>query len=240
MKRKWHAGVMALVLHSAAAQAAASDEQIAADCGKLNDFARSGEAAFSQGDLHQAVEHYTAQAAWGEFCHIPPAALADAYHHIALALMEEGEPLKARAWLQRMPDGDERRQALLAIQPVLNQLQPALAASPMGRYWRYAGKGVWSTLMVMPEAGRWRIRFSGYYMPLMGLYYGPNMGQFSTLTDIEQQHAIWQSPPDGNDPGCRVTMTFHPDSADLATVAGDCGFGMNVRASGNFTRVSLY
>lgn len=71
------------------------------------------------------MEHYTAQAAWGEVCHVPPAALADAYHHIALALMAEGEPFKARAWLQRMPDGDERRQVLLAIQPVLDQLQPA-------------------------------------------------------------------------------------------------------------------
>lgn len=47
MKRKWHAGVMALVLPTAAAHAVASDEQIAADCGKLNDFARLGEAAFS-------------------------------------------------------------------------------------------------------------------------------------------------------------------------------------------------
>lgn len=110
----------------------------------------------------------------------------------------------------------------------------------MGTYWRYAGKGVWSTLSVMPEGESWRIRFSGYYMPLMGLYYGPNMGQFSTVTAIDHQQANWASPPDGIDLGCRVTMAFHPESVDLATLAGDCGFGMNVRASGTFTRVTLY
>ncbi|MBT9432076.1 tetratricopeptide repeat protein [Candidatus Sodalis endolongispinus] len=193
MKRKWQAGVMALVLHTATALAAASDEQIAADCGKIDEFARLGESAFSQSDMHQAVEHYTAQAAWGEFCHLPPAALAGAYHHIALALLQAGEPLKARAWLLRMPEGDARREALEEIAPIVDRLQPALAASPMGTYWRYAGKGVWSTLSVMPEGESWRIRFSGYYMPLMGLYYGPNMGQFSTVTAIDHQQANWAS-----------------------------------------------
>ncbi|WP_148203575.1 hypothetical protein [Sodalis glossinidius] len=66
------------------------------------------------------------------------------------------------------------------------------------------------------------------------------MGQFSTVTAIEHQQASWASSPDGKDPGCRVSMAFHPESVELTTVAGDCGFGMNVRASDTFTRVSLY
>ena len=73
------------------------------------------------------------------------------------------------------------------------------------------------------------------------MYYGPNMGQFTTLSPIKNGIAVWKESanngiPTGN--GCTVVMKFKSNSVSLKTTQGECGFGHNVRADGEFLRVS--
>ncbi|WP_413737181.1 tetratricopeptide repeat protein [Sodalis sp. RH21] len=216
------------------------DEQIKTDCAKIDTYAQAGNNAYQQGHMARAVDEFTAQAAWSEFCRLPREATATAYNNVALALIRSGEPLQARAWLSLAPDDGKSRANLALIRPVLDRLQPALAATPMGNYWRYAGKGVWSSVSVMPEGDNWRITFAGYYMPGMGLYYGPNMGNFSVVQSLAGGQAVYLQDEQEQGSACQVNLNFTPDRVHLDTVAGDCGFGMNVRASGDFLRVSIY
>lgn len=230
-----------VALHAATGYAASKDEQqIKTDCAKLDQYSQAGATAYQQGDMARAVEEYTAQVAWSEFCRLPAAALNTAYNNVALALIKSGEPLQANAWLSLAAGYPKTQVNRALIQPVLDRLQPALAATPMGVYWRYAGQGVWSTVTVMPDGPQWKITFNGYYMTAMGMYYGPNMGEFSVSQPINDGKAVYIQDADHGDTPCQVNMAFSPASLQMDTVSGDCGFGMNVRASGTFLRVSLY
>ncbi|WP_213993150.1 tetratricopeptide repeat protein [Sodalis sp. dw_96] len=240
MHWKCKAWVLFAGLYAVTGYAAQEDEQIKTDCGKIDGYGKAGAAAYRQGDMARAVEEFSAQAAWGEFCRLPAAALDTAYNNTALALIRSGEPLKANAWLSLAPHSAKSGVNLTLIQPVLDRLKPALAATPMGNYWRYAGQGLWSVLSVMPEGNTWKITFNGYYMPGMGMYYGPNMGSFSVVQPISDGKAVYRQDAADGDSACQVNMTFNPREAQLDTVSGDCGFGMNVRADGKFLRVSLY
>ncbi|XBS69015.1 tetratricopeptide repeat protein [Acerihabitans sp. KWT182] len=231
---------MFIGLHVATGHASQEDEQIKTDCAKVDGYAQAGLAAYRQGDMARAADEYTAQAAWGEFCRLPTAALHTAYNNTALALIRSGEPLQANAWLALAPEDPKSRVNAALIQPVLDRLKPALAATPMGDYWRYAGQGVWSVLSVMPAGNVWKITFNGYYMPGMGMLYGPNMGSFSMVQGINDGKAVYRQDAVDGLQACRVNMDFSPDAVQLETVSGDCGFGANVRAAGRFLRVSLY
>lgn len=231
--------LVALVWQMTSAHAAPSDEQIKADCSKIDDFAHAGDSAYQRGELAQAVDHYTAQASWSEFCQLPEPEIDTAYNNVALALIRNNEPLQARAWLALAPGDSKTTHNLALIKPTLARLRPALAATPMGRYWRYAGKGVWSTLSVKPKGDQWLITFEGYYMPFLGLYYGPNTGNFSLVDPITDGKAVFRQVADDG-PACQIDMAFKDDQVELSATNGDCGFGMNVQTEGKFTRVSLY
>ncbi len=237
---KCKAWVLFAGLHMATGYASPGDERIKNDCAKVDGYAQAGTEAYRRGDRVRAIDEYTAQAAWSEFCRLPAAAIHTAYNNTALALIRSGEPLKANAWLALAADDRKSRVNLALIQPVLARLEPALAATPMGNYWRYAGQGVWSVLSVMPQGNEWKITFNGYYMSAMGMYYGPNMGAFSVVQPINDGKAVYRQDAADGDPACQVNMAFSPGYLQLDTVSGDCGFGMNVRADGRFLRVSLY
>ncbi|MEA9392530.1 tetratricopeptide repeat protein [Acerihabitans sp. TG2] len=216
------------------------DRQIETDCGKINQFALAGNKAYRQQNWSSAVDEYTAQAAWSEFCRLPRQSIAMAYNNIALALMGGNEPLKARAWLALAPDNSKSVANLARLQPALAGLHAASVASPGGDYWRYAGFGVWSAVSVRPQGERWEITFNGYYMPAMGIYYGPNMGNFSAVVPIAAGQAVYRQNRQDAGSSCQVDLSFSPDRVHLATVEGDCGFGMNVQARGDFMRVSIH
>lgn len=240
MENLLKAGALALALHSTLGLATPKDEQIKTDCARVDDYTQAGSAAYQQGQMDRAVDEFTAQAAWSEFCRLPAESIATAYNNVALALIRSGEPLKAAAWLDLAPDNSKTAANLALIQPIIDRLQAALATTPMGHYWRYAGRGVWSVLSVQPAGEAWKVSFDGYYMPAMGLYYGPNMGQFTVIQSLSGGHGVYQQDESADGSSCRVNMTFSNDSAHLQTVSGDCGFGMNVQADGDFKRVSLY
>ena len=87
--------------------------------------------------------------------------------------------------------------------------------------------------MVKPQGERWLIDFSGYAMPQMGLYYGPNMGDFTAELPIEHGKAVYHQHDSESAQVCDVTLEFGEQALEMHT-RGDCGFGHNVRAEGRF------
>ncbi len=214
------------------AQAYIDEPDVDADCMKVTGYAALGKTAYQQGEYARAADIFRDQAAWSEFCGLNGEAIATAYNNVALSLIHAGELLKARAYLALAPQDGKSRHNMKLLQQRLAQQSPS--AGPAGVYWQYAGQGVWSELEVKPQNKRWQISYSGYYMPQMGLYYGPNMGEFAETLAIEQGKAIYRQHDAALE--CDVTMDFIGDSVTMKTT-GDCGFGFNVRAEGRFVRV---
>ncbi|CAI0699979.1 tetratricopeptide repeat protein [Serratia ficaria] len=221
-------------LASAQASAHIDEPDIAADCQKVAGYAALGKSAYQRQDYAKAADIFRDQAAWSEFCGLSAQATATAYNNVALALMHAGELLKAQAYLGLAPQDSKSQHNLGPLRQRLAQRpQPA---GPAGIYWQYAGRGVWSEVAVKPLGRRWQIDFSGYFMPKMGLYYGPNMGDFSAALPIERGRAVYRRREPAEAMVCDVTMRFSEAALDLHT-EGDCGFGFNVRAEGRFVRV---
>lgn len=154
------------------------EPDIHADCQKVAGYAELGHSAYQNGDYTKAAGIFRDQAAWSEFCGFSERATATAYNNVALALMRAGQLLKARAYLLLAPDDDKSRHNMALLEQRLAQQPPA--TGPAGVYWQYAGRGVWSEVTVVPRGDLWQIDYAGYYMPGMGLYYGPNMGNSPT------------------------------------------------------------
>lgn len=203
-----------------------------ADCQKIASYAALGNTAYQQGNYTKAGDIFRDQAAWSEFCGLSDQAIATAYNNVALSLIHAGELLKARAYLALVPYDSKSQHNMKLLQQRLAQ-KPVVAGSA-GVYWQYAGHGVWSELKVKPQGQRWQIDFSGYYMPLMGIYYGPNRGDLAGELTITQGKGVFRQREASLN--CDVTLDFTADAVDLHT-EGDCGFGFNVRAEGRYVRV---
>ncbi|AGQ32643.1 tetratricopeptide repeat protein [Serratia liquefaciens] len=216
------------------AMAQIDEPDIDADCHKVASYAELGKNAYQRGDYPRAADIFRDQAAWSEFCGLDSQATATAYNNVALALMHAGELLKARAYLELAPQDSKSQHNLKLLQERLEKRTPPIG--PGGVYWQYAGRGVWSEVEVKPQDGRWLIVYSGYYMPQMGLYYGPNMGEFTQTLPIEHGKAVYRQREPEDVMACDVAMQFGSDGLDMHT-EGDCGFGFNVRAEGHFIRV---
>lgn len=216
------------------AMAQIDEPDIDADCHKVASYAELGKNAYQRGDYPCAADIFRDQAAWSEFCGLDSQATATAYNNVALALIHAGELLKARAYLALAPQDSKSRHNLKLLQERLAKRAPL--TGPGGVYWQYAGRGVWNEVEVKPQDGRWLISYSGYYMPQMGLYYGPNMGEFTQTLPIEHDKAVYRQREPEDVMACDVAMQFGSDGLDMHT-EGDCGFGFNVRAEGHFVRV---
>ncbi len=212
------------------------EPDINGDCLKAGIYASAGKVAYQQGQYDKAREVFRDQVAWSEFCHKPQDTIATAYNNIALTYIRQGQYRKAKAWLALAPEDKKSRYNLSQIQPKLDAL-PA-APSVAGLYWQYAGFGNWNVVEVKAEEAQFRIDFSGMYMGLMSLYYGPNTGEFSVVTTVKEGKAEYHEADDKNAGGgqCVVNMDFAAEQVSLHTL-GDCGFGMNVQAEGPFVRV---
>ncbi|NMM74706.1 tetratricopeptide repeat protein [Serratia marcescens] len=222
------------VFASARAWAHIDEPDIAADCQKVASYAELGKKAYQRQDYAKAADIFRDQAAWSEFCGLSEQAVATAYNNVALSLMHAGELLKAQAYLALAPHDDKSQHNMSLLRQRLAQRpQPQ---GPGGVYWQYAGRGMWSEVVVKPQGERWLIDFSGYAMPQMGLYYGPNMGDFTAELPIEHGKAVYHQHDSESAQVCDVTMAFGEQALEMYT-RGDCGFGHNVRAEGRFVRV---
>lgn len=218
---------------------AVDEPNIEADCKKIASYVKAGNELYAQKRYAQALEAFQQQVAWSESCQLTDSTIATAYNNVALTYIRMGEWLKAKAYLSLAPNDKKTQFNYSLIADQLKQLKDI--SNPTGVYWQYAGRGQWSVVEVSPEGTRWRVQYHGLYMPIMGIYYGPNIGSFSALLDIHDHFAVYkqseQKEPE-YDGDCAISLKFSPQQVTLST-AGDCGFGHNVIAEGEFMRVSL-
>lgn len=234
------------------------NQQIA-DCKKITSYAQAGQKAYNAGHYAKARTSFETQAAWSHACRIwfydtqpqgdqkgfsiSASAVATADNNVALTYIQQKDYLKARAWLMINPDDKKSQYNLNLIKPELAKLDmSARAKNPAGEYWQYAGNGAWNMVEVKQKDNQYEISFSGLYMGMMSMYYGPNMGEFTTISPIKNGRAVWkESETEGmaTGEGCTVEMRFKPNNVTLETTQGQCGFGHNVRADGEILRVSF-
>ena len=226
-----------LLLLCAAARAEITEQQIEADCAKIPVWASQGEQYYKAKNYSKARNAFEQQAAWSESCALDDSAIATAYNNVALTWIREGQWRKARAWLMIRPNDSKSVYNLGLIKDKLAAMpQPVSAA---GEYWRYAGRASWNvlTLKTLPQSSQYYVDFQGYYFGLMGMYAGPNMGEFSETVTLNNNHAV-VALREGDVIHCNISLAFSSQAIDASTdTPADCGFGMNVRADGRYLRV---
>ncbi len=156
---------------------------------------------------------------------------------MALTWIREGEWRKARAWLMLRPNDSKSIYNLKLIKDKLSALPPPVFAA--GEYWRYAGRASRNVLSVkaLPTPSRYQVNFQGYWFGLMGIYFGPNIGEFSATVTLENDKTI-VALREGDDIHCDISLAFSSETIDASTdTFVDCGFGANVRADGHYLRV---
>ncbi|ROP62726.1 hypothetical protein EDF81_1233 [Enterobacter sp. BIGb0383] len=236
-------GTLALMALPFAAQAELTEAQIAADCAKISDYAKQGEQFYKAKNYPKAREAFQQQAAWLEQCEWPKdnpnkALMATAYNNIALTWVRQGDYRKAQAWLQIMPEDKKSVYNLSRIQDKLRALpKPASAA---GEYWQYVGRGLWEILTLKPEGKHTYLAgWEGYHFGLMGMYSGPNLGEFAQKVTIKAGKGAIRIAEEGIYE-CTISLTLAPDAQSLELKTDDptnCGFGHNVSADGTYLRV---
>ncbi|MDA8479610.1 tetratricopeptide repeat protein [Citrobacter sp. Awk 4] len=226
-----------LLLFSGIAHAEISEQQFAADCAKISDYARQGEQFYKAKNYAKAREAFEKQVIWSEGCQLDDKAIATAYNNVALTWMREGEWRKARAWLMIKPDDRKSVYNLGLIKDNLAALPvPSTAA---GEYWNYVGLGTWETLTIKPLENKsdYQVDFQGYYFGMMAIYYGPNMGEFSEKVTLKNNAGVIAL-REGDYIHCDISLTVSPDTIDVKTDdPSQCGFGANVSADGRYLRV---
>jgi len=80
-----------------------------------------------------------------------------------------------------------------------------------------------------------KVEFRGTYEYKAGGAWTANTGYASGIALIEGVVATFK--PEGADAGCKIAMTFQGGRL-LVDQRGDCGFGLNVVASGNYRKTS--
>ncbi|MEE7532939.1 hypothetical protein SB6421_00450 [Klebsiella huaxiensis] len=227
----------ALLLLCAAARAEITEQQIEADCTKIPAWANQGEQFYKAKNYAKARNAFEQQAAWSESCTLDDSAIATAYNNVALTWMREGQWRKARAWLMIRPDDSKSIYNLGLIKDRLAALPPP--ASAAGEYWNYSGRASWSVLTIktLPQPSRFQVDFQGYYFGMMGVYVGPNIGEFSESILLENGKGV-VALREGDYIRCDIALTFSSEAIDASTdTPMNCGFGMNVNADGHYLRV---
>lgn len=227
----------ALLLLCATARAEITEQQIEADCAKIPVLASQGEQLYKTQKYAKARDAFEQQAAWSESCALDDSAIATAYNNVALTWIREGEWRKARAWLMLRPNDSKSIYNLKLIKDKQSALPPPVFAA--GEYWRYAGRASWNVLSVkaLPTPSRYQVNFQGYWFGLMGIYFGPNIGELSATVTLENDKTI-VALREGDDIHCDISLAFSSETIDASTdTFVDCGFGANVRADGHYLRV---
>lgn len=241
--RKHSYSALALMLVVFGCQADITEAQIAADCAKISDYAKRGEQFYQAKNYPKARDAFVQQAAWIEQCEFGKdqpneVLMATAYNNVALTWIRQGEYRKAQAWLQIMPDDQKSQYNLSRIQDKLHALpKPASAA---GEYWQYAGRGEWEVLTLKAQGNEaYQADWAGFSFGLMGLYSGPNIGEFSEKVTLKNGNGDIALRDEGISQ-CTISLSLSPDLQTLDAKTDDpmnCGFGHNVSADGKYQRV---
>jgi hypothetical protein len=216
-----------------------SIEQETADCLRVKSLSVTGSNYYKLKEYSKAREQYEQQAAWSETCQLSEQEIATAYNNVALTYIHEREYLNAKAWLDIQP---KDKKSIFNYNKVKTQIETSIknhSNTPEGRYWLYAGKSLWNEFKVTKSNETYEFNFEGYYAGLMAIYYGPNIGSFSALLNINNSEAhldMAEEKDAGSD--CAYKFTFTETKLTVERVSGtSCGFGHNVSAEGIYQKV---
>jgi tetratricopeptide (TPR) repeat protein len=221
------------------AHAEITDDEVTANCLKISEYSAEGGKYYKLKQYAKAREQYEQQAGWSESCQLDEEKLATAYNNVALTYIHEGNYLKARAWLSILPNDKKSIFNLGKISGDINNSLGKLSSKPEGRYWQYAGAALWNSMTIKPQGKKYQVDFQGYYAGMMAMYYGPNLGEFSTVVAFDNGKAHYAM--SGEDEGdCEYDFDLKKDVLTVTRTAGEsCGFGHNVGADGTYQRVEL-
>lgn len=235
---------LALLVVAFGCRADIAEAEYAADCAKIKEYAQQGEQFYKAKNYPKAREAFIQQAAWQEQCDVGAQDFHDslqatAFNNVALTYIREGDYRKAQAWLSIRPDDKKSAYNLSLIKDKLASLpKPASAA---GEYWQYAGRGEWEVLTLTSEgADAYRADWSGLYFGMKGMYYGPNIGEFSEKVTLKAGKGVIRLRDEGIS-DCSITFSLSPDLQTISATTDDvmkCGFGHNVSADGTYLRVN--
>jgi hypothetical protein len=91
-----------------------------------------------------------------------------------------------------------------------------------------------SSIEIREQGGKLRFAVHALWKGASWKEYGPNLGDIDGTVDVRNGKAVFQDA----DSDCTLEMTFAGGKLEVAQ-EGSCGFGMNVRADGNYKRTSL-
>jgi len=228
-----------LFIVPAYAHAEITVEEETANCLKISEYSAEGERYYKHKQYAKAREQYERQVGWSESCQLNEDKIAMAYNNVALTHVREGHYLKARAWLNILPRDKKSIFNFSKFSGDIKNSVEKLSAKSDAQYWQYAGASLWNTIIVKPQGEKYKFDFQGYYAGLMAMYYGPNVGEFSTVLKVDNGKA--QYAMSGDDEGnCVYDFDIEKDLMTVKRTAGNwCGFGHNVGAEGVYHRVEF-
>lgn len=227
-----------LLLTSLNAHAEITDEEIAADCLNIKNIATAGDKYYKLKQYTKAREQYEQQAAWSESCQLNEEKIATAYNNVALTYIHQADYLKANAWLQISPND---KKTIFNSSKISNEIEKSIGIFSNkyeGEYWLYVGKSLWNVIVIKRKGAKYLFNFEGFYAGLMTMYYGPNMGEFSTTLDINNGKAHYSMAKDYDYGNCVYDFTITNETLSVVRISGEsCGFGHNVSADGVYSKV---
>lgn len=230
--------ILLLLITPLFAQADITEEQATANCLKISEYSAEGGKYYKLKQYAKAREQYQQQAGWSESCQLDEDKVAMAYNNVALTYIHEGNYLKARAWLNILPNDKKSMFNLGKISGDIKNALEKQSNKPQGQYWQYAGAALWNSMTIKPKGQKYQVDFEGYYAGLMAMYYGPNLGEFSTVLAFDNGKAHYAM--SGDDGDCEYDLAIKKDVLTVNRTAGEsCGFGHNVGAEGAYQRVEF-
>lgn len=221
------------------AHADITEEEVTANCLKVSEYSAEGGKYYKLKQYAKAREQYERQVGWSESCQLEEEKIAMAYNNVALTYVHEGNYLKARAWLSILPNDKKSIFNLGKFSGEIKNSIEELSAKSEAQYWQYAGASLWSSMVVKPQGQKYKFEFQGYYPGLMAMYYGPNIGEFSTVLAVDNGKAHYAMSGD-DDGDCVYDFDIKKDLITVKRTAGGwCGFGHNVGAEGVYHRVEF-
>lgn len=211
-------------------------------CAKLPEVIKKGNESYKAGEYAKARDYFTEQVSLSEGCGYvygkpDQTATITAYNNVALSYIKQGEKLKALAWLSLAPN-DKKSKFNYGL---LKSMPAPVGPDMVGTYWQYAGFGSWNVASVEKQGNGYLISLNLLYFGLMGLAYGPNIGDISQVVTMKDDKGLIKLT--GEEGNCEISIKFiDKDNGmlklDTNPERKECGFGHNVYAYGDFIRVS--
>lgn len=211
-------------------------------CAKLPVVIKKGDESYKAGEYVKARGYFTEQVSLSEGCgyaygNPDQTATITAYNNVALSYIKQGDKLKALAWLS-LALNDKKSKFNYGL---LKNMPVSVGPDMVGTYWEYAGFGSWNIASVEKQGSDYLISLNLLYFGLMGVAYGPNMGEISQVVTMKDDEGLIKLT--GEEGNCEISIKFIEKDHGILRVdtnpnKNECGFGHNVYAHGDFIRVS--